>query len=456
VNIKYLHFGLLLAFLLSASYVFGQSGYSIEISIDDYQEEKVFLAEQYGAHQYIIDSAIIENGNFVIQGENSLTEGVYFVVLPPSNEVLQLLIDGDNQHFSLHTNMDYPSFQMKVVGSPLNIDYYAYVRFLAEQRVRAEAVQEELQKARKVTNNDEIQSLEILATEIDKTVLEEQLRIVGKENGSLFSAIVKANLPLEFPDFSNEEQPQYSKYIFTKSHWLDNIDLQDPRMLRTEVLNKKINFYLEQLTFAEADSINVALDFFLGKFKSTPATFEYYLIHFLNKYASAPQIGMDAVYVHLADNYFAKGKAKFADQNQVKKILKEADDMRLTLLGRIAPDIALQEIDYRETLKVKDKKDEKKRWVTKKDFSLSDVKADYTVLFLWSPTCDHCKKSMPEVKLFYEQYKDKGVELVALCNQNYKGIPLCAEYIEEKEIFNWINAIDPYLKSRYKQLFNVT
>ena len=447
--------GLLLTAMLFSFSLFGQNGYAIEVVVDDYTEQKIFLAEQYGAQQFIIDSALVQDGKFLLQGEQSLPEGSYYVVLLPDNEILEILVDRNNQKFSLHTNLDYPSFQMEVSGSPLNTDYYEYIRFLAERRVKSEAAQDEIVKARKANDQELEQSMKAVLNELDESVAEKQIELIEKNAGSILATIIKANLPQAFPDFSNEEYPRYAEFLYTKSHFFDNVNLKDARLLRTSILSEKIDFYLNKLTHPEPDSINISLDYFLSKFSDTPETFEYYLIHFLNQYASAPQIGMDAVYVHLADNYFAKDKAKFADEEQVKKIVKEADDMRATLIGKVAPDIGLQEIDYKATLKVKDKKDEKKRWVTKREFSLHEIEAAYTVLFLWSPTCDHCKKSMPDVKQFYNNYKSKGVELVAICNQSYKGMPLCAEYIEEKEIFHWINGVDPYLKSRYKQLYNV-
>ena len=57
---------------------------------------------------------------------------------------------------------------------------------------------------------------------------------------------------------------------------------------------------------------------------------------------------------------------------------------------------------------------------------------------------------------FYENYRDKGVEVFAVCTKIYDGIAECAEYIKEKEgMVNWINAIDPFIKSKYKQIYDI-
>ena len=63
---------------------------------------------------------------------------------------------------------------------------------------------------------------------------------------------------------------------------------------------------------------------------------------------------------------------------------------------------------------------------------------------------------MPAMISFYNDYKDKGVELYAICHQNYKSTPACAEFIKERpEMLQWINVTDPFFRSRYQSLYNV-
>ena len=63
---------------------------------------------------------------------------------------------------------------------------------------------------------------------------------------------------------------------------------------------------------------------------------------------------------------------------------------------------------------------------------------------------------MPDVIKFYEEYRNKGVKLYAICHKNYKDTPSCAEFIKERpEMMTWLNLNDPYFRSRYPQIYDV-
>lgn len=447
---------LLVPFCLLTICSFAQNGLKINLSLENYAEPQIYLAEQFGEDQYIKDStAINTEGEYVFSLSNNLESGVYFLVLPPENKLIHFLIDGQTDQIFFSSHADYLISEMKVTNDPVNKSYYDYLQFLGSNQIISNKYKAERETAVAAKDQENLMELSEKIFQIDESVRQYQQELINKDSNSLLAKIVRANQPIFIPDFSDQPDPDFSNFLYTKKHWFDLVDFNDPRIIRTSILGEKIDGYLERLTYPFADSLNQSIDFILGKFEKNPIAYEYYLIRFLNKFASSSRVGMDAVYVHLAENYFAKGKANFTEESQRNKIVSDAEKMKPTLIGKIAPDIALQEIDWEATLKAKDKKNEHKRFVSKRSFSLHEIKADYTVLFMWSPTCNHCKESMPELKVFYEKYKDKNIELVALCNQSHKGIPLCAETIQDKEIFTWVNAMDPYLKSRFKQLYNV-
>jgi thiol-disulfide isomerase/thioredoxin len=60
-------------------------------------------------------------------------------------------------------------------------------------------------------------------------------------------------------------------------------------------------------------------------------------------------------------------------------------------------------------------------------------------LYFWDSTCGHCKKETPRLKEFYDEYKDKGVEIVALTLENeFTG---WKKYIQENDL-DWINGFE--------------
>ena len=145
---------------------------------------------------------------------------------------------------------------------------------------------------------------------------------------------------------------------------------------------------------------------------------------------------MDAVYVHLVTEYYAEGRAPWTDEEQLSKIIKNANTLKPILIGEIAPDLKLQ---GRE----------------KEEITVHGIDADYTVLFFWDPECGHCKKSIPVLVEFYKEYRNKGIEVLAICTKLNDAGDKCWDVVDERGMDIWINANDPYLRSRFKQIYDV-
>ncbi len=63
---------------------------------------------------------------------------------------------------------------------------------------------------------------------------------------------------------------------------------------------------------------------------------------------------------------------------------------------------------------------------------------------------------MPKMIEFYDEFKPKGVEIYAVCSKFVNGMPECAEFMNERrDMLKWINVVDPYHESKYKELYDV-
>ena len=45
-----------------------------------------------------------------------------------------------------------------------------------------------------------------------------------------------------------------------------------------------------------------------------------------------------------------------------------------------------------------------------KSVDINDFESDYKIIFIWSPDCDHCAKSMPEMNAIYEERKQSNIQ----------------------------------------------
>ncbi len=413
-----------------------EEGYRIEVQLQGFSEEELYLAYYYGDKQFIKDTARAEDGEvFVFEGEEALPGGLYLIVLPPDNNYFQLLIDKEEQHFSLTANVDAQVSTMQFENAPDNSDFYDYLRYLESKRPEANAMQEQLANLEEGSEayKDLVQQLE----DLNDLVREYQENYIKEHPGAFSAALIQANIPIDVPEFEGtEEEIQVKKWRWTQAHYFDNMPLEDPRMLLTPILFERVNYYVHKLQLQHPDTISAAIDWVLGQAEPAEETYKFFLIHFLNEAAQSKIVGMDGVYVHLVNKYYGNGKADWTEEEQLNKIIGNAKSLEPLLIGKIAPDVTLQTRDGQK-------------------ISLHEVNAEYTIFYIWRYDCGVCKKSTPLMKEFYEAYKDKGVEIFAACFKFGEDVGGCWDYIEEKEIGDWLHVVDPYNQSRYSEKYYV-
>ena len=430
------HLFTLLFFALSLSAT-AQTGHEIRVKIDGFKEKELYLGYYLQDKQYLLDTTFLDkDGYFTFSGEGITPGGMYLIVMPPDNNFFQLLIDKDNQRFSVHCkDAKNPTLGMEVKGSADNKLFYDYLNYLAQKRPEAISLQEAIDKPE--TTEERKAGLEKQLDELNDEVLQYQKNILEKHPKSLSAMIIRSNLPLDTPEFEGEGQDvELKKWQYAKSHYFDNLDLADPRVLRTPFLFSRVDHFINKMTVQHPDSINQSLYYVLEKMKPSEETFKYYLIHYLNTYAKSQIVGFDAIYVFLAQTYYATGQAPWTEEEQLLKIIENANKLEPLLIGKIAPNIKMQTKDN-------------------KDIWLHDFQSPYTVLYIWDPDCGHCKKSMPKMIEFYEQYKDRGVAIFAICTKLYDEIDKCWSTIEEQQIGIWFNTVDPYNRSKFRSLYDV-
>ena len=453
--IKQFTFLFIIAFFSFLSLSFAQEGYEIKVHIEGFENDTLLLGYQYADKQYIKDTVLREEDGFTFSGDELLDCGMYLIIMPPENKYFQLVLNDKEQKFSLNTNVTKPVEEAKFVGSEENDLFYKYLQFIGTQSPKAQELNKQIKTAK--DQKKDTKSLESKLSAIDDKVRKYQLDLIEKHPASMAAKIVKASQEVDVLEFGTSDEEKRKRFYFIKDHWFDNVDLSDPCLIRTTLLHNKVMTYLEKLTVQHPDSISKSVDVIIEKAKDDSETKRNWLSTLLNKYANSKIIGMDAVYVHIVMNYYAKGEADWVEPEKLLEIVDNATKTEPILIGKIAPEISIPRLDVEATLvAMENEEDEHKKFVLGEKVNLHQLESPYKILFIWAPDCGHCKKSMPKMIEFYNEYKDKGVELYALCHQNYKSTPACAEFIKERpEMLQWINVTDPYFRSRYHSLYNV-
>lgn len=410
--------------------------YDIDIKIKDYQNDTLLIGYYLGEKTLARDTLIGKKGSFNYKGEESLKPGVYMLLTRPDNNFVQVLVNDKDQEFSIKWDPQSaaaPQFK----GSEDNEIFNDYIDYLSSKRNELEDVNKKIDSYRE-TGKDTTELLAKIDL-LDKEVKDYQHKVVEKNPSYISSLFLKSNFDINVPEYEgSKEEVRTQQYHFYRKHFFDHVDLSNPAMIRTPFFHEKVTTYMDRLTPQMPDSIIVTIDYLLDKMSPAEDTYRYYLSHFVNTYATKAIVGMDAVYVHLVDNYYSKGKAPWAEESTLKRLETDANNIRGSLIGKIFPDITTFTSD---TTPVR----------------IHDINSEFTVVIFWKHTCGHCKKSMPAVKEFADAYKNKGVTVVTVCTEAGKNTPKCIDYAEEKGFHEGIIATyDEHQRYRRKLYINTT
>ncbi len=69
-----------------------------------------------------------------------------------------------------------------------------------------------------------------------------------------------------------------------------------------------------------------------------------YIVHTItSKYEDSKVMGMDAILVHMGQTYYCPDKAWWLNEDKLKKFCERVDAMEPLLIGKIAPNLILQD-----------------------------------------------------------------------------------------------------------------
>lgn len=440
--------------ILGALSTFAQKekGYKITGKLNGWASQDVYLAYHYGDKQYIKDTVAMDaTGTFTFQGDTALPGGIYLIV-DPDKSYFEVIV-ADDQHFSFETEKGSYVDKIKIKGSKENEKFFEYIQFLAKKSKEAEPLRKKVEELEEAGDTAATKGIKEKLGELDKEVRAFQKGYIEQYSDLFFPKVVKAQMEIEIPDFvadsedgtkdkeELEKEEQEYRWRYYKQHYFDNIDFSDDRMLRTPVLHAKIMNYLDKVTVQAPDSLMASADIIVEKSKANFEVFKYVVISITNKYAKSKIMGFDAVYVHMVNKYYKTGLASWTEEEQLKKILERVGKIEPLLLGETAPDITLPLLDTKN--------------FTTPNVSLHSVKAKYTFLYFWDPTCGHCKKFTPKLYEWYQANKEKyDIKTYAVCT--IVKIEDIDKYFEDPEHqYDWVNLWDPFNKSGFRDKYDI-
>lgn len=419
----------LVALFISNS-ISAQDSYEINLKIEGLEDTVGYLGYHYGNKKYVQDTASIDEfGQITFKGDTKLKKGVYFLYCPK----FYMEFIGGEDVISIKTKKSSIYDSMLVTGSIENESFRDFQVLMKAYQVNVQGLSSELGNA-----NTESDSSELYAKMNELRILNvknrDSLEVIYRENytGALLR-LMRSPKELKIETDSITLEIRKAQYSYYKEHFFDGIDFNADGTMRAPVFHNKVKEYLTQVTIQNPDSIIASIDYILEKSKNNDATYRYWLISFLQDYQNAKIMGMDKIFVHISDNYYLNGKAPWAEEEMLKKLKDEMFFQRENQIGLKAPEIYLA-----DTLK--------------RPFNLYGLNAKYTILFFYSPTCGHCKKSTPGMLDLYHDFKKDGLKMIGICTDT--EMDKWKNFIKDFEL-DWINVADMEVKSNFRMQYNV-
>ncbi|HKL09573.1 MAG TPA: thioredoxin-like domain-containing protein [Bacteroidales bacterium] len=424
-------------FLISnATQLFAQ-GYEIEVTINDLADAEIYLGYYYGDKTYVKDTVRLDNkGKGEFKADTLLPQGVYIVVLPSKN-YFDLLI-GDDQQFAIETTSDDLVKNMKFTGSKENQAFKEYQELMMSNNKKSSELQAKLKELDRSSDSARLIRKEL--EQMSRTVKDKINEFAQTYEGSMFSVIIHVVKNPEIPEIEIPEginNPDsvrwFHSYNYNRQHYFDYIDFKDERFLYTPVFHNKVNTYFTKILIQDPDTINHYIDIVAAQAEGNDEMFQYLMRYFINTFQRSNIMGMDKVFVHVAENYYLTDKVDWVDENTLQRIKEQVAKLRFNLIGNKAQDLKMETS-------------------TGEYASLLDIDAKFTILYFFEPDCGHCKKVTPKIKEIYADFDRSDLEVFAVYTQRDKDDWL--EYINNNQL-NWINVWDPNNTSNFRFFYNI-
>ena len=393
-------------------------GHAIQVSLKPYQNTKIYIGTNYGNNKVLADSCVLnEKSEGVFKGAQKLTPGIYFLVNPKYNILFDFLVD-EAQNFKIVADTNNLSNYI-IVGSSENDLFKEYS--VAVNKIGSELAAIE-NKFKTATTSADSSLYRTQYISKDKALKDQRTSFMKAHPKSMMSYLLNVMQRPEAPAIPviNGKADSLYPFYYVKNHFWDDVVFNDNRLIRTPFFEAKLDEYFKNYVARDADSIIEEVQYMLTVAKTGKEIYPFLLFKFTNKYISPEFMGQDKVFLHLYQNFFAKGDTVLLNEASKKSITERAYSMMANQLGLPAPALDINTIDD-------------------KPFSLYKTAAPYTFIAFWDPTCSHCKVEIPQLDSMYKaSWKALGVQIVGV-NINYKELPAWKKFIADNQINNWFH-----------------
>lgn len=452
-----LHFLIASLLLLSITSSFA-AGYNFKIKLAGEANKQVLLGYYHSGSQFVADTFTSDaNGLIEFKGDEDLDGGLYLLAIDGAL-VMDFVYSGKEHGFSIETDPSDPYRKAKVKGSKDNDLFFSLNVNRVDNLTDIRAIDKKIEASK---DKEEKKKLREEKGQKGDAMIKFQTEMADNNPGTFTSSFINVYREVEIPEITDEivngKQDFDSllwQFQYSVDHYWDFVDFSDERIIRTPMFKQKVmRYFSPRYCYQHHDSItNQAYKVIDPACEGGHEMFKNVLTWVFGRYQESKILGYDCIMVGLADRYYLnsvedKCHGDWLTKKQIKKLKDYVDALRYTCMDMKAPFVVGTDMEGKQR-------------------SLYDIDAEYTLVYVWSANCGHCKKVTPKFLDVYHDFKTKGFEVYAINNdrediKNEDGDII--DFKEEKDYhefvnknkLDWINVTDVYNRSQYRKFYGI-
>ena len=367
--------------MLSSLSTFAQT---ISATFFNLPQQKVYLNACKGLYLEVVDSVMMSQDKRV-EFNSVLTKGMYQLETEygPTVDLLY-----DDEPVKMIVKDIYDNNTIEFIASKANADWQVYKKFREQTLNQLNMLKPILRKydARSEFYADAIKEYGMLQ---DKFVAFTDSLML---NDNYASNLIRVDrfTPLNLDvDFKTQRKELIANYF-------NDVDFNDVSLIPTDVMTNKIFDFLSiQITSEQSEdqqimSLILGVDNVLNR---ATVNFEMYKFLYQFLFETFKELNINEVVDYLTRIPYSEEID--CSEEQYSELLSIAEFNSRARVGSVAKNIS-------------------GKTIFDQDFDLYSIDKDYTIVYFWSYTCEHCRENLGELKLFLDENPDFSMVAVSV------------------------------------------
>jgi len=216
-------------------------GQKLKFKVVGQKDTIVHLVKYVGKGMYYADTAEIKNGMVEFNGAKQVP-GILGLLLP-GQKFFEFIYN--NEEVQIETALPDFAGNMKVKKSEENKVFMAYINFITTRKTTINQLIDTRSKLK--DTDDQFKKLTTRIDSINNEVVAYQNELMKNNPTKYVSKIVKMSIDVVVPEAPKNDKGQIIdsnfRFKYFRSHYWDNIDLNDDRLVNTPVFHNKLEFF---------------------------------------------------------------------------------------------------------------------------------------------------------------------------------------------------------------------